>query len=253
MLLEYGMKNEEHRKFMQQKNHKLAIEMKEDGHTNTYIAKNLGFHHVTISRWLSRYKKYGYIPIEERGRRKETYRSINGNIEKKIIKNIVEKTPKELGLGEQEVWTRKAVGTLIHGVSKTTRNNYLKRWQFEAKFPQIFDDIEENEYEGIYAECELKKGQVHWLEKKTYVLESNHKIQINMLYSVTKTNKIKFMLYEQNFSEKILILFLNRLIANSDTKICLILNNFNVNIQTVDNWVIEHQAQIIRHHISHSK
>lgn len=247
------MKNENSRKLKQQANHKQAIKMREERHTNADIAKKLDIHHVTVSRWLSQYAKYGYIPIGDLGRRKDTHRLINADDEKQIIEKIIEKTPKELGLTEHEVWTRKSVSRMIHYVSKTTKNNYLKRWKFEAKFPQIDDEIEQMKYDKIDAECALKKGQIHWVEKKTHVLESNHKIKINMLYSVSKTNKILFMLYEQNFSDEILILFLNRLLESSNTKICLILNNLNMNTETVDNWIMEHQTQIaLCHHTSFS-
>lgn len=260
-MLKYCMEKLDARKISateQQELRDRAIKMKEAGRKDLEIAEELNVNSSTISNWWSRYNKDGNITIKKRGRREGTNRAISKKQEKHIIKQITSKTPKVLKLADYELWTRQAVKKLIPYVSKTTLNNYLKDWKFAAKFPQIYDTKhikteEEKEFEKIDRKCEVAKAEVNWLEKKTYVLESNKKIKINMIYSVTKKNKLRFMLYEEKFSDIILIEFLNRLIKSSEDKICLILNNLNMDTKIVNDWMVKHQTKIVLCHFTSYK
>jgi len=58
------------------------------------------------------------------------------------------------------------------------------------------------------------------------------------------------MLYEEKFSDIILIEFLNRLIKSSEDKICLILNNLNMDTKIVNDWMVKHQSKIVLYHFT---
>ncbi len=232
-----------------------AIEFKKNGIHNLEIAEELGVHPNTISNWWSMYNKEGNILMKKPGRREGVNRTINT---KQIIKQIINKTPKTLKLREDELWTRKAIKIWLKHISTTAVNNYLNDCKFAAKFPCetsfINNKKEEEKYEMIGQECEEKKGEIHWIEKKTYGIEHDEKkININMIFSVSKKTKLQFMLYQENFDDMIFIEFLNRLINSTNNKICLILNNLNVDTEIVNDWLEKHQTKIVLYYFTRYK
>jgi len=241
----------------QQNKRNKAIELKKNGIHYLEIAKKLGVHPNTISNWWSKYNKEDNIVMKKRGRRVGSKRIIDT---KEIIKQIIHETPKSLNIPGDELWTRKAIREMIGNDSDSAVYNYLNHWKFSAKFPSMSNFInnnneeEEEKYQKIVEDCEDEKGEMHWLEKKSYVIEHDeNNIDINMIYSVSKKTKLQFMLHEETFNDLILIEFLNRLIMSTDNKICLILNNLNVDTKIVNDWVKEHQAKIVLCHFAKYK
>jgi transposase len=69
--------------------------------------------------------------------------------------------------------------------------------------------------------------------------------QINYMASITNQGLVRFKLYDRRFNSEILIEFMTRLIAESNRKIFLILDNHPVHkADVVQLWIDEHVAQI---------
>ena len=64
---------------------------------------------------------------------------------------------------------------------------------------------------------------------KTPVVRINAtKSRINMISSITNRGKVRFMLYRETMTAKVLIKFMSRLIKDADRKVFLILDNLRV-------------------------
>ena len=66
-----------------------------------------------------------------------------------------------------------------------------------------------------------------------------------MISSITNQGKVRFMLYKENMTSKVLLKFLSRLIKDVNRKVFLILDNLRVHhSKIVKQWLEEHTDQI---------
>jgi len=62
-----------------------------------------------------------------------------------------------------------------------------------------------------------------------------------MISTVTNQGKVRFMIYQESMSSKVLLKFMNRLIMNANRKIFLILDNLRVHhSRPVNEWLTNH-------------
>ena len=121
----------------------------------------------------------------------------------------------------------------------------------------------EDEYPAIAARAKQEKAEIHWGDEtgvnseaynakgyapkgKTPIIRLNaKKSSINMISSITNQGKVRFMLYRETMTAKVLIKFLSRLIKDSDRKIFLILDNLRVHhSKAVRSWLEANKEKI---------
>ena len=262
----------------QQELRERGVKMREQGMGYKEIGQILDVHHTTVSTWYAKYKRDGKdgIKIKTRGRKEGDKKTLNPSQEAQIIKRLIDTTPKQLKF-KYVLWTREAVKKLIkyefgEDMPISTVGKYLQRWEFTSQVP-IKRAYERNDkavqtwlkdtYPAIEKQSKEENAEIQWADEtacvslpsiikgyapkgKTPVMEHTAKrFKINMISSITNRGKLRFMVYEQNMDANLFITFLERLIASSDKKIFLILDNLRIHhAKLVKAWVEEHQKDI---------
>ncbi|HEX32878.1 MAG TPA: IS630 family transposase [Candidatus Aenigmarchaeota archaeon] len=262
----------------QQELRERGVKMREQGMGYKEIGQILDVHHTTVSTWYAKYKRDGKdgIKIKTRGRKEGDKKTLNPSQEAQIIKRLIDTTPKQLKF-KYVLWTREAVRKLIkyefgEDMPISTVGKYLQRWEFTSQVP-IKRAYERNDkavqtwlkdtYPAIEKQSKEENAEIQWADEtacvslpsiikgyapkgKTPVMEHTaKKFKINMISSITNRGKLRFMVYEQNMDANLFITFLERLIASSDKKIYLILDNLRIHhAKLVKAWVEEHQKDI---------
>jgi len=262
----------------QQELRERGVKMREQGMGYKEIGQILDVHHTTVSTWYAKYKRDGKdgIKIKTRGRKEGDKKTLNPSQEAQIIKRLIDTTPKQLKF-KYVLWTREAVKKLIkyefgEDMPISTVGKYLQRWEFTSQVP-IKRAYERNDkavqtwlkdtYPAIEKQSKEENAEIQWADEtacvslpsiikgyapkgKTPVMEHTAKrFKINMISSITNRGKLRFMVYEQNMDANLFITFLERLIASSDKKIYLILDNLRIHhAKLVKAWVEEHQKDI---------
>jgi len=255
-----------------------VVRMRKKGMKNPEVAVLVGLSSTTTSGIWSKYKKGGMkaITIQKRGRRVGEKKHLSQEQEAKLIKRLIDTTPKQLKF-KFVLWTREAVQQLIKHdydikMPISTVGKYLQRWEFTSQVPikrayerndaKVIAWLEED-YPKIQKQAQEEDAEIQWADEtacvslpsiikgyapkgKTPVMEHTAKrFKINMVSSITNRGKLRFMVYEQNMDADLFVTFLERLIESSEKKIFLILDNLRVHhSKIVKAWAEEHQSQI---------
>jgi transposase len=255
-----------------------VVRMRKKGMKNPEVAVLVGLSSTTTSGIWSKYKKGGMkaITIQKRGRRVGEKKHLSQEQEAKLIKRLIDTTPKQLKF-KFVLWTREAVQQLIKHdydikMPISTVGKYLQRWEFTSQVPikrayerndaKVIAWLEED-YPKIQKQAQEEDAEIQWADEtacvslpsiikgyapkgKTPVMEHTAKrFKINMISSITNRGKLRFMVYEQNMDADLFVTFLERLIESSEKKIFLILDNLRVHhSKIVKAWAEEHQSQI---------
>jgi len=255
-----------------------VVRMRKKGMKNPEVAVLVGLSPTTTSGIWSKYKKGGMkaITIQKRGRREGEKKHLSQEQEAKLIKRLIDTTPKQLKF-KFVLWTREAVKQLIKhdydiDMPISTVGKYLQRWEFTSQVPikRAYERNDakvtawlEEDYPKIQKQAQKEDAEIQWADEtacvslpsiikgyapkgKTPVMEHTTKrFKINMISSITNRGKLRFMVYEQNMDADLFVTFLERLIKSSEKKIFLILDNLRVHhANIVKDWVEEHQSQI---------
>jgi transposase len=194
-----------------------------------------------------------------RGRRYGAKRRLTADQETAVQKLLVDKTPDQLKL-PFALWTRDAVRLVIRqryhiDLPVRTTGDYLKRWGFTPQKPvkRAYEQDPkkiahwlETTYPGIAVRAKQEQAEIHWGDEtgirsdaynakgfapkgKAPVVRLNaKKNSINMISSITNNGKVRFMLYRETMTGKVLISFMSRLVRDTDQKVFLILDNHRV-------------------------
>jgi transposase len=255
-----------------------VVRMRKKGMKNPEVAVLVGLSSTTTSGIWSKYKKGGMkaITIQKRGRRVGEKKHLSQEQEAKLIRRLIDTTPKQLKF-KFVLWTREAVQQLIKHdydikMPISTVGKYLQRWEFTSQVPikrayerndaKVITWLEED-YPKIQKQAQEEDAEIQWADEtacvslpsiikgyapkgKTPVMEHTAKrFKINMISSITNRGKLRFMVYEQNMDADLFVTFLERLIESSEKKIFLILDNLRVHhSKIVKAWAEEHQSQI---------
>ncbi len=66
-----------------------------------------------------------------------------------------------------------------------------------------------------------------------------------MISTVTNQGKVRFMVYQENMTSKLLIKFMKKLIEDTDRKVYLIMDNLRVHhAKQVRDWIDKHHEEI---------
>jgi transposase len=257
---------------------KQAIRLKKKGMSYTEIGDLVGVRRQTVSEWWNSYQAEGVqgLKLSKRGVKPGTNRTLDSDQEIEIQRIICDKSPDQLKL-TFALWTRQAVRELIlqkWNISMPIRTvgEYLKRWGFTPQKPlkrayeqrpaEVQQWLDE-EYPTIASRAKAEGAEIHWGDETGLRSDSQHgrsyspkgqtpvirlsakRVSSNMISSITNQGKVRFMVYQNAMNAQTLIKFMKRLIADSDKKIFLILDNLRVHhAKDVRKWLGKNQKHI---------
>lgn len=246
--------------------------------SRTEVGRLLGVSRAAVSGWVSTYQKSGKEAVmkKKRGRRSQDMKLLKPHQCATIVNIVRDRCPDQLKL-PFALWTREAVSDLIERkfglrLAIRTVGNYLKRWGFTPQKPlqRAYERQEKvvktwlnDTYPKLSARAKEEGAEIHWGDEagfrsdhqtgtsysprgKTPVVTSTGKrFRVNMISTVTNKGTLRFMLFEENFTSKVFLTFLNRLIKGSKKKIFLIVDNVKVHhAKVVQTWREENKNKI---------
>lgn len=128
--------------------------------------------------------------------------------------------------------------------------NAVAKWQV-AVYLQIQTRARQDEAEiywgdetGIQSDAYNAKGFAP--KGKTPVVRINaSKSQVNMISAITNRGRVRFMLYRETITSKVLIKFMSRLVKDAERKVFLILDNLRVHhSMDVKTWLEDNRELI---------
>lgn len=257
---------------------KQVVRLRKNGISNNDVAEIVGISVAHASTIYQKYQQGGLEAIKpgKRGRRHGAKRVLEDEQEKAVQNMLIDKSPKQLKL-PFALWTRDAVRLAIRkkfgiDLPLRTMTDYLKRWGFTPQKPvkrayeqrpeQLQKWLDEG-YPDIASRAKKEGAEIHWgdetgINNQAYnvrgfspkgqapVIDLNaKKSSINMISSITNQGKVRFMLYRETMTSKVLIRFLSRLIQDVERKVFLILDNLRVHHSNlVKKWLEKHKEQI---------
>ena len=257
---------------------KQLVRLRKQGITNKAAAKLVGISASHGSTIWQRYQRGGINAIKPgiRGRQVGAKRTLSLEQEGILQKLLVDKNPLQLKL-PFALWTRDAVRLVIKqrfglSIPLRTISDYLHRWGFTPQKPtkrayeqdpKRLEQWLKTEYPEITASAKKEKAEIHWGDEtginsegynvkgfapkgKTPVLQLTAKRnKINMISSITNRGKVRFMLYRETMTAKVLIKFMSRLVKDAPRKVFLILDNLRVHhSKVVQKWLMANQETI---------
>lgn len=257
----------------------IAVRLHKKGHRKSEVAVILGLRRTTVGEWINAYEEKGAIAFKEAGRGRPVGigRTLTPEQESRIQSDIIDKTPDQMKMNFA-LWNAQAVRVLIlrhFGVDMPARTvrSYLARWGFTPQRPlkrayeqkpELVKKWMDEEYPSIAERAKAEGAEIHWGDEtgvssvehyprgyapkgKTPVLVLSHskRERVNLISSISNQGKLRFMLYQETFTAKVMIRFLERLIRDSQKKVFLILDNLRVHhSRKVKEWLAGKGHQI---------
>lgn len=263
---------------VQQHNRNLAIRLFQKGKKRAEIAEIVGVHYGVVCRWIRAWEKGGKkaIQLKKRGPGTGEGRILTKAQESELKKLLCEKNPKQLRL-PFALWNRKAIQSAIFKmwrvrIAVRTIGDYMKRWGFTPqkpikrayeKSPKAVQEWLDHTYPEIKARAKKENAEIYWGDEtgvrndcqhsrgyaprgKTPVVEINAKrFSLNMISAISNQGLLRFMMYEQTMSARVLIRFMNRLVKDAGRKVFLVLDNLRVHhAKLVRAWIKRHHKKI---------
>ena len=153
-----------------------------------------------------------------------------------------------------------------------TVGEYLKRWGFTPQKPikrayeqnsQAVKQWLETQYPAIARQAKKEKAEIHWGDEtgsqtdgyrvrgfapkgRTPIIRLTAKTNsVNMISAITNQGKMRFMMYRDTMTGKILINFMTRLRKDAGGKVFLILDNLRAHHgKKVKKWLENHKEEI---------
>lgn len=257
---------------------KLAIKLRKQGMKFSDISEVVGVNRNTISSWYKKWESGGVkaIKVGQPGRRKGSGSTLDKEQQYKVTRCLIQCTPDQLKF-DFALWTRAAVQQLIahlFGIEMPIRTvgHYLKQWGFTPQKPvkRAYERCSkrvqkwlDEDYPSIEIRAKKENAEIHWGDEtglhsedqigrgyapkgKTPIREhKGKKEKINMISTVTKLGKIRFMFYEGSMNADCMIKFMRRLIKDTSKKVFLILDNLRTHhSKKVKSWVAKYSAKI---------
>jgi transposase len=263
---------------VQQHNRNLAIRLFQEGKKRKEIASIVGVHYGVVCRWIQAWQQGGKqaIKLKKRGRSSGERRILTEAQESALKKLLVEKNPKQLKL-PFALWNRRAIQSVIYKMWRVriairTIGDYLKRWGFTPqkpikrayeKSPKAVKEWLDDTYPEIKKRARKENAEIYWGDEtgvrndcqhsrgyaprgKTPVVEINAKrFSVNMISAISNQGLLRFMMYEETMTARVLLRFLKRLIKDAGRKVFLVLDNLRVhNAKLVKAWLEKHSNEI---------
>jgi transposase len=224
------------------------------------------------------YQKDGEAGIKphKSGRKAKTQMLLTPEQQSEIRNTIISKVPNQIKL-TGFLWTLAKISQYIwmtykKRVSVRCLSNYMKRWGLTCQRPTKraygqdiarIERFKKEEYPEIAARAKAENADIYWGDEtgvsnrenfergfsekgKTPVLPMTVKHErVNMISAITNQGHVRFMVYEQTMNQQLLLDFLKRLVAESERKVFLILDNLRVHHgKIVAAWIELHKSEI---------
>ena len=263
---------------IQQHNRDTAIRLFHEGRSRKDIASFVGVHYMTVCKWIDAFKKAGKtgIVIGKRGRSEGTKRKLTAAQEAALKQKLIDNAPQQMKL-DFALWTSRAIRALVwdlwrvHIAPRTIRT-YMRRWGFTPQKPllrayerdpkKVRRWLDED-YPEIQSRAKAQGASIFWADEtgvcntpqhgrgyapkgKTPVLEhSTKRYRVNMISALDNRGKVRFMLYKETMTAKVLLRFFKRLIKDIGRKVFVILDNLRVHhAKLVRQWAAKHSEEI---------
>lgn len=248
------------------------------GFTETEIAQLLGVRRETVCHWWSAYADGGpdALPHDRSGRPTGSGRALCDEQAARIQQLLRSHQPEELGI-PAPLWTRRAVGELIHqqcGITLAVRTVglYLQRWGFTPKKPrrhardqdpeevrqwleETYPAIEERARQegaeiywgdevGVAADQTPARGYAPEGEPATMNVPDPH-VRVNQISAISNQGKVHFMTYLGTMNAALFMIFLERLLRSTTGKVFLIVDHLRAHLTPeVAAWVRARGARV---------
>ncbi|MDR1067415.1 MAG: IS630 family transposase [Clostridiales bacterium] len=255
-----------------------VVRLKEMGKTGKEIEEITGVRQNRISEIWTAYKREGKAALmpKKSGRRYKSGRLLTDEQEREIRQTIIGKAPNQLKLAGF-LWTLAKISQHIwqvyrKRVSVRSLSNYMKRWGLTCQRPtkracgqdiERIERFEKEEYPAIAARAKVENADIYWGDEtgvsnrenfergfsekgKTPVPSMETKRErVNMISAITNQGHVRFMVYQETMNQRLSLDFLRRLVAESERKAFLILDNLRVHHgKIVSAWLEKHKNEI---------
>lgn len=244
----------------QYKIRKQVIHLRSQGISNQEVAKKVGISVSHASKIWQHYKKGGIKAIRsgKRGRRHGDKRTLSAAQEEKVHDLLISSVPDRLS-AVPTLWTHEAVKRLIRKLCRVdmpmrTVREYLKRWGIAPQKPAkqvsqrnspAMNQWLETEYPALVVRAKKEKAEILWgsekeIETSTYAIRRSpstgkretvrlplKKSRLTMVSAISNNGTIRFVM-KKRFLQSILpflFVFLRGLLADTDKKLYVILDN----------------------------
>lgn len=268
---------------IQQHNRYQAAKLYNQGKPCKEIAQIIGIHLETCRAWIRLYQKHGRkgLQLGQRGRRNAEGRKLSAAQEKALLDYIQDKSPDQLKL-PYALWNRRAVQELVWQqwrilLAIRTVGDNLKRWGFSPQkplkrayeqSPKAVKSWLENDYPALKQRAKEENVEIYWGDetgvrnldhrgrgyaprgKTPTLVRSAKRFSTNMISAVNNQGKVRFMIYQETMTAKVLIQFLRRLTKDANRKVFLILDNLRVHhAKLVRAWLAGNSDKIEIHYL----
>lgn len=234
---------------------------------------------ASVNKWSRLHEEHGSKGLAGRKRGRPAQPRLPVEARAKTIRWIIGKCPDQLRL-PFALWTREAVQLLLKNefgleVSVWTVGRYLKSWgltpqkpvrrAFEQNPAEVREWLKVN-YPAIEREAKQWGAEIHWGDEmglrsdhqvgRTYgrrgvtpvVPGTGQRFRCNMISTITNRGRLAFMVFEEEFTVKVFLRFLKRLIKLGKGRIVLIVDRHPVHRSAViAKWLERHAAKIRMH------
>lgn len=210
---------------------------------------------TSVHEWAKTYRGRGKAGLKTRRLGRPPRSRLAGHEAATAVNLIRDRCPDQLKLA-YALWTRQAVCELLAErfdlhVSVWTAGRYLKKWGFTPQKPlrRAYEQDPvavkrwlNEQYPAIKAQAKREKAEIHWGDQmglrsdhqtgtsygkrgKTPVVRgTGQRFGCNMMSTVTNHRTLRFSVFTERFTTKVLIDFCTRLLRSVDRKVLLILD-----------------------------
>ncbi len=257
---------------------KQVVHLKELGKSRVEIEELTGVNQSAVSRIWQNFLKDGLAGIkpQKRGRKKGKNFLLSSDQEREIRQTIISKAPNQLKMAGF-LWTLSKISQYIWDtyrkkVSIRSLSNYMRRWGLTCQRPTKracgqdiarIDKFKREEYPEIAKRAKAENADIYWGDETgvsnqenyergfaerghppVLPVETKHE-RVNMISAITNQGHTRFMVYEETMNQRLLLDFMRRLVAESDRKVFLILDNLRVHHgKIVAAWLAENKDKI---------
>lgn len=253
-----------------------AVHAVRGGMSQTEAARVFGVSRVAVAKWMRLWREGGEAALKSGRKGRPRRIALEPWQAAQTVRLIKGNGPDQLKL-PFALWTREAATRLIEerfGVSLSvwTIGRYLKRWGFTPQKPtrRAFERDEkavrrwlDETYPQICRRARAENAEIHWGDEmglrsdcqtgrsysprgKTPAIEgTGRRFGCNMISSITNRGVLRFMVYEEMFSARVFLDFLDRLVRGAKRTIFLIVDGHPAHrSKEVKNWLAARAEKI---------
>ena len=257
---------------------KQVVRLKEMGKAGEEIERIIGVRQNRISEIWSAYQREGAKTLKPKksGRKRGSGMILTAMEAWEIRRTILSKTPEQLKMAGF-LWTLTKISEYIWGkyrkkVSVRCLSNYMKRWGLTCQRPTKraygqdvarVEAFKKQEYPSIAARAKAENAVVYWGDETgisnqenyergfaekghppVLPVETKHE-RMSMISAITNQGHVRFKVYDGAMNQQLLLDFFRRLVAESDRKVFLILDNLRVHHgKIVAAWLEQNKNKI---------